>query len=76
MRRLQLAPDAQYWHRLWSVRLAALGAVGTVASVVFPGVLGFINPLERPRTYMCIAFAFFVAIFVSRLIDQKDIPDA
>lgn len=70
------APDAKYWHRLWSVRFAVAGAVVSVGSVVFPGVLGFVNPLERPITYASVSGAFFVATLFARLIDQKEVPDA
>jgi hypothetical protein len=72
---LQWAPDARFWHRLWSVRLAAAGAVLTVASVVFPGVLGFVNPFERPGAYATVACGFFVATLAARLIDQPRVPD-
>lgn len=70
---LQLAPDAHRWARLWSVRFAALGAVVTVASVALPGILGFINPFERPGVYSGVMFAFFVVTLVSRLIDQPSL---
>jgi hypothetical protein len=70
------APDAKYWHRLWSVRFAVAGSVISVASVVFPGVLGFVNPLERPYTYAAVSTGFLLATLFARLIDQKDVPDA
>jgi len=73
----KFAPDAHKWHALWSVRFAALGAVTTVASVVFPGILSVISPLVHPGHYAGISLAFFVAIFVSRLVDQQAMhPDA
>lgn len=71
---LQLAPDARWWHRLWSVRLAALGAAVSVALAVSPGLLSFVNPLERPRLYGVISGTFFLATLVARLIDQRDVP--
>ena len=70
---MQWAPDADQWHRLWSVRFAVLGAVGTVASVVFPGVLGFTNPWEHPGVYASVSTGFFLVILISRLIDQPSL---
>lgn len=67
------APDAEHWHRLWSVRFAVLGAAVTVGSVVFPGLLGVISPLDHPVHYAGLSFAFFVLILVSRLIDQPSL---
>lgn len=73
---MRWAPDAKYWHRLWSVRFAVAGAALTVSSVVFPGVLGFVNPFERPGTYATVAVGFFIATLVGRLIDQPGVPNA
>jgi hypothetical protein len=70
---MQWAPDADQWHRLWSVRFAVLGAAVTVGSVVFPGLLGLISPLEHPLHYAAISTAFFVLILASRLIDQPSL---
>lgn len=68
-----LVPDIADWHKWWSVRFAALGAVTTVASVVFPGVLGFVNPFERPGTYAAVSTAFLLVTLVSRLVDQPSL---
>ena len=67
------APDADQWHRLWSVRFAAAGAVVTVASVVFPGVLSVLSPIDHPYHYAAVSVAFFAATFLSRLIDQPNL---
>lgn len=68
------APDAHLWYRLWSVRVAVAGAALSVASVVFPGLLGFVNPFEKPGTYCLVVVGFFLATAVSRVIDQPSLP--
>ena len=70
---VQLVPNVTLAHRWWSVRFAALGAASSVALVVFPGLLGFVNPYERPVVYGSISAAFFVVTLVARLIDQPSL---
>lgn len=70
---MQWAPDADQWHRLWSVRVAVLGAAVTVGSVVFPGLLSVISPIDHPVRYAALATGFFVLILVSRLVDQPSL---
>ncbi len=59
---MKWAPDADQWHRLWSVRFAVIGAAVTVGSVVFPGLLSVISPLEHPVHYAGLSLTFFVLI--------------
>ena len=72
----QLVEDAHLAPKWWSVQIAVAGAVLSVGSVVFPGVLGFINPIERPRTYLVVSIAFLLASIVGRLLDQKKLDNA
>jgi hypothetical protein len=67
------APDAHLWYRLWSVRFAVAGAAFTVGSVVFPGLLGIVSPLDHPGHYAAISTAFFLVVLISRLIDQPSL---
>lgn len=73
---MRWAPEAKFFYRLWSVRFAAAGAVFSVAQVVFPGLLNFVNPLERPQLYGLICAGFLLATLVARLVDQPSLPDA
>jgi hypothetical protein len=74
---LKLVPDADQWHRWWSVRFAVAGAALSVGSVVFPGLLGIISPVEHPGHYAAISILFFAVTAISRVIDQPslDKPD-
>jgi hypothetical protein len=72
---IQLAPDADKWHRLWSVRVAVLGAAVSVGSVVFPGLLGIISPLEHPFHYAAISTAFFLITVLARVVDQPSLDN-
>ena len=68
-----LVPDAKDWHRWWSVRTAVVGAALSVGSVVFPGLLGILSPVEHPYHYAGISIAFFLVTAVSRVIDQPSL---
>jgi hypothetical protein len=68
-----LVSDAHDWHRWWSVRFAVAGAALSVGSVVFPGLLGILSPVEHPYHYAGISIAFFLVTAVSRVIDQPSL---
>ena len=69
------APDAHQWHRLWSVRTAVVGAAFSVASVVFPGLLGTLSPVEHPYHYVGISTAFFLITVLARVVDQPSLDN-
>lgn len=73
---IQLVEDAHKAPRWWSVQIAVGGAALSVASVVFPTALGFINPVERPRTYAVMSIAFLLLSVVGRLLDQPKLDRA
>jgi hypothetical protein len=70
---LKLVPDANQWHRWWSVRFAVAGAAVSVGSVVFPGLLGIISPVEHPWHYVTISTVFFLITVLARVVDQPSL---
>jgi len=70
------APDAKYWHRLWSVRFLIIGAAfNGVASVVW--ALGYLPWMEsHPMTLMLVGAGVNVAALTARLVDQENVPNS
>jgi hypothetical protein len=67
------APDAKYWHRMWSVQLGIISALGFGLMSALP-VLGNWAQ-EHPRLFLATMSVASVVAVLSRLLDQPGIPD-
>lgn len=71
------APDAKYWHRLWSIQLGAASLFFSSASNVVPMLWGG-SPfaVDHPFYFTGIVGALGAAAIVGRLVDQPNVPDS
>ena len=71
---MRLIPDAQAAHRLWSVRLAALGSLLMAALVAFPDAWAALPPEVRAvlpaHLQAVVPMLILVATLVARVVKQ------
>ena len=67
---LQWAPDAKYWHQLWSVRIALAGAGLTGLASALPVFQNFMSPY----LFAFLTCLISIATLAARLTDQKSVP--
>ena len=67
---LKLDPDAQFWHKLWSVRISLLGAAFTGIWAALPSF----QVLLHPVVFAGVCVFISIAVVVARLLDQPSIP--
>ena len=72
----QAAPEAKYWHRLWSVQLLILGAAFTGLSSIVPMIFGAnAFAVNHPYWFCIIVAGLNIGAIAGRLVDQPRIPD-
>jgi len=67
-----LDPDAKYWHRMWSTRLALLDAIFSGLWLALPAFQYLLPPVHF--AVACVIMA--ILVFIGRIIDQPSIPRA
>lgn len=81
---LKLIDDWNKWHRLWSIRLQAIGAAILSAFLAFPEtMLGIWNnamPAEVKdilpgNLVMIVPLGFFIAAMIARVVKQEKLKD-
>jgi hypothetical protein len=67
----RLTRDARFIHRMWSMRIALLGAIISGLYCALPAFQNHFSPAHF--ALLCIGFS--LAVFFCSLVKQKDVPE-